>query len=131
MRTVTTPEDELADRADTFDRVVQERDVEGARAVLDEGYALVLVQPSPATMPSDRWLAVLPDYVVHAYDVQERIIDVDGDVAAILQRVEMTATVLGADRSGVFFLSDVWRRRDGDWRVWRRHSSPLSAGAIT
>ncbi len=82
-------------------------------------------------MPRDRWLAVLPDYVVHAYDVQERIIDVDGDVAAILQRVEMTATVLGADRSGVFFLSDVWRRRDGDWRVWRRHSSPLSAGAIT
>ena len=131
MRTVTTPEDELADRADTFDRVVQERDVEGARAVLDEGYALVLVQPSPATMPRDRWLALLPDYVVHAYDVQERIIDVDGDVAAILQRVEMTATVLGADRSGVFFLSDVWRRRDGEWRVWRRHSSPLSAGAIT
>ena len=131
MPTVTTPEDELADRADTFDKVVQERDVEGARAVLDEGYALVLVQPSPATMPRDRWLAVLPDYVVHGYDVQERIIDVDGDVAAILQRVEMTATVLGADRSGVFFLSDVWRRRDGDWRVWRRHSSPLSAGAIT
>lgn len=41
------------------------------------------------------------------------------------------ATVLGVDRSGRFVISDCWRRgADGKWRVWRRHSTPLSAGVM-
>jgi ketosteroid isomerase-like protein len=97
---------------------------------LDEDYELVLVQPSPASMPRSRWLEVLPDYVVHDYEVQEHVVDVDGDCAAVLQRVRMSATVLGEDRSGQFVISDVWRRRGGSWKVWRRHSTPLSAGKM-
>lgn len=54
----------------------------------------------------------------------------DGDYAAVLHRDRMRATVLGEDRSGVFVLSDVWRRRDERWRLWRRHSTPLGAGAM-
>jgi hypothetical protein len=42
----------------------------------------------------------------------------------------MKATVLGEDRSGLFVISDVWRRGEQGWRVWRRHSTPLSAGAL-
>ncbi len=91
--------------------------------VLDDDFALVLVQPAPAVMPRSRWLEVLPDYVVDAYDVEEAHVDVDGDTAAVLQRVRMTATVLGQDRSGVFVMSDIWRRGPDGWRVWRRHSS--------
>jgi ketosteroid isomerase-like protein len=78
----------------------------------------------------DRWLASLPDYIVHSYDVQEQLIDVDGDVAAVLCRAQMHATVGGVDRSGVFIVTDVWRRRDGKWRVWKRHSTPLTAGPV-
>jgi hypothetical protein len=40
----------------------------------------------------------------------------------------MHAIVLGEDRSGLFVISDVWRRRGGSWKVWRRHSTPLAAG---
>ena len=25
---------------------------------------------------------------------------------------------------------DVWRRRDGEWKIWRRHSTPLAAGQL-
>ena len=46
-----------------------------------------------------------------------------------LPGVRMTATVLGADRSGVFAISDVWRLRPVGWRVWRRHSTPATAGS--
>ena len=81
-------------------------------------------------MPRARWLEVLTDYVVHEYEVQEHVVDVDEDCAVVLQRVRMAATVLGEDRSGVFVISDVWRRRPAGWRIWRRHSTPLGAGAL-
>ena len=99
-----------------------------AAQVLDEDFALVLVQPQPAVMPGARWLEVLNDYVVHDWKVEEQVLHLDGDCAVVLQRVRMDATVLGEDRSGLFVMSDIWRQREGAWRVWRRHSTPLSAG---
>ena len=113
-----------------FQRCIAERDVEAAAVVLDADYALVLVQPVAAVVPKDRWLATLPDYLVHSYDVQEQFIDVDGDVATVLHRAKMHATVGGVDRSGVFIVTDIWRRRDGQWRIWKRHSTPLTAGPV-
>jgi hypothetical protein len=101
-----------------------------AESVLDDDYQLQLMQPSSAVMPRSRWLEVLPDYVVSEYEIQEQRVDIDGDVAVVLSKVRMTADVLGQDRSGVFVISDVWRQRDGVWRVWRRHSTPATAGDL-
>jgi hypothetical protein len=123
-------DNELLQRIDEFQRCIQDRDALAADRVLDEGYALVLVHPDRAVMPRERWLDVLPDYLVSHYEVHEMVMDVDGDCATVLQRVEMTATVLGEDRSGIFVVSDVWRRRDDGWRIWRRHSTPLAAGRM-
>jgi ketosteroid isomerase-like protein len=122
--------DELSAAMRRFDEAVQQRDLVAADEVLDEDYALVLVHPSAVHTPRASWLHLLPDYVVHSYIVEEQHIDQVGDVAAVLSRVRMRATVLGEDRSGLFVLTDVWRRREGGWRVWRRHSSPLSAGEL-
>ena len=122
-------DEELARRIDEFQRCIEARDRQAAELVLDEEYALLLVHPAPAEMPRLRWLEILPDYIVHGYETQERTVDVDGDCAAVLQRVLMSATVLGEDR-GLFAITDVWRRRQGEWRVWRRHSTPLAAGIM-
>jgi hypothetical protein len=123
-------EEDLATRMALFDRCVLERDRSLAEGVLDSAYALVLVQPTPAVMPREAWLAMLGDYVVHEYEVEEQHLALDGDSAAVLQRVRMRATVVGEDRSGHFVLSDMWRRRPDGWRVWLRHSTPLSAGSL-
>ncbi len=123
-------DDRLLAAISDFQNCIEKRDRAGAERVLDDEYRLVLVAPSKAVMPRDRWLDVLPDYIVHEYVVEEQIVDHDDAIAAVLQRVRMSATVLGEDRSGVFILSDVWRKRDGAWRVWRRHSTPLSAGSM-
>ena len=104
-----------------------ERDASLAREVLDDDYVLVLVHPAQATIPRERWLEVLEDYVVHEYEVLDHVVEVDGDCAAVLHRARMSATVLGEDRSGLFVISDIWRRRSGVWGVWRRHSTPLDA----
>ena len=122
--------DELAARMTTLDKCITERDVDLARTVLDDDYMLIIAQPKLVTMPRDRWLEVLPDYAVHGYALEAQHVDVDGDLAAVLQKVSMQATVLGHDRSGVFVISDIWRLRDADWRIWRRHSTPFSAGSM-
>ena len=122
--------DDLATAMDGFRQCILTRDRALAETVLDDDYALVLVQPARAVMPRSRWLDVLADYVVHRYEVEESVLDVADDLAVDLHRDRMEATVLGEDRSGVFVITDVWRRRDGAWRVWRRHSSPLSAGRL-
>ena len=113
-----------------FEKVVIHRDAELAETVLHPEYALVLVQPALVVMPRARWLEVLPDYLVTDYEVEAAHLDVLDRYATQLQRVRMTATVLGADRSGLFVISDVWLWEGGEWRVWRRHSTPLAAGAM-
>ncbi len=111
-----------------FQACIETRDRALAEAILDEDFALVLVHPAVAVMPRERWLAVLPDYVVRSLHVAESVIDVAGDVAVVLHRDEMSATVLGEDRSGTFVITDIWQLREAGWRIWRRHSTPLAAG---
>ncbi|MEP7035656.1 MAG: nuclear transport factor 2 family protein [Dermatophilaceae bacterium] len=121
---------ELLERAAQFQECIERRNAVAAHEVLDRDYALVLVHPARVMVPRDQWLAMLPDYVVHSYRVEEQVADVDEDCATILLRVRMQATVMGQDRSGTFVLTDVWRRRADGWRIWRRHSTPLAAGVM-
>lgn len=108
-------DEQLMRQIEEFQRCIAARDVRGAEAVLDDDYALMLVHPARAVMPRGRWLEVLPDDLVPPYEVHERVVDRDGDCATVLHRVEMTATVLDEDRSGLFVITDVCGgvRRDG------------------
>lgn len=124
-------ESEVLERADACQQAIEARDVDGVSDFLHEDYALVLVHPAQAIVRRADWLRLLPDYVVHGYTVLLRTVAVDGDLAMVLHSAEQHATVAGTDRSGVFVISDCWRRgADGAWRMWRRHSTPLAAGAM-
>lgn len=120
----------LLQRSLDWDRALATRDEALAREVLHPDFALEIVQPVRSVMRRDVWLEVLADYVVHEWQVEERVVDLTDDVAAVLQRVSMRATVMGEDRSGIVVVSDVWRCLDGRWVVWRRHSTPLMAGGL-
>ena len=120
----------LQDQLANFEAVVLRRDVELAESVLHADYALVRVQPELGVMHRARWLEVLPEYHVHEYEVETEQLDVAASCASLLQRVRMRATVLGEDRSGIFVISDVWLSEADGWRVWRRHSTPMTAGAM-
>ena len=122
--------DDLEQRMDALERCIGERDVAAAEGILAEEFALVFAHPAAAVVPRQAWLTVLPDYIVHSNDIEAQTIDIDGDWAAVLHVHRMNATVQGQDRSGLFVISDVWRRRDGTWRLWRRHSTPLTAGSL-
>jgi hypothetical protein len=123
-------ENDLLERWRGWQRTIEERDVEAAGRYLDDDFALQLVVPQSAVVSRAQWLATLPEYVVSSYSVDEHIVDIDGGLGVVLHRARMQATVFGRDRSGAFVITDVWRRRDGVWMVWRRHSTPLEAGLM-
>ena len=123
-------EQTILDRADAWQRAIEARDAEAADAILAEDYALVVTHPEPVVMPREEWLRLLPDYDVRGYEIHHRSVEVRDGVASVVQRVEMDALVAGVDRSGLFVLVDIWVDAGGAWRVWRRHSTPLSAGAM-
>ncbi|MEO6942699.1 MAG: hypothetical protein ABI124_06710 [Terrimesophilobacter sp.] len=112
-----------------YERCVLDRDLQLADSVLHPDYALVTTNPTLMVMPRANWLALLPDYIVHSWNVGESLLDVSDGTAVSFQRIDMGATVLGTDRSGPFIITDVWLREE-DWRVWRRHSTAVTAGAL-
>jgi hypothetical protein len=121
---------ELLARAALWDQAIRDRDESRAGQFLAPGFAHEQVEPVRTVMSRDVWLEMLADYVVHEWTVEEQIVDLDGDVAAVLRWVRMRTTVMGEDRSGVCVITDLWRRDGGEWRVWRRHSTPLSPGRL-
>jgi ketosteroid isomerase-like protein len=131
MLCAVSDESDVLSRAAAWQVAIETRDLAAADDVLHRDYALVLVVPRPVVMMREEWLRLLPDYVVHGYEIHEQTAHVAGDTAAVLSLATQDATVLGADRSGRFVLSDIWLRDgDGVWRVWRRHSTPASAGEM-
>ncbi len=124
-------EEDIVARADAWQRAIEARDQEAAADILTSDYALVVTHPEVLVMPREVWLRVLPDYDVRAYEIEHRNVDVRGDMGVVVQRVDMNAVVNGADRSGIFVLVDLWVDDGEAWRVWRRHSTPLSAGSIS
>lgn len=102
-----------------------------AAEYLHQDFALVLVHPAATTVVRDEWLRTLPDYLVSRWEVRRSVLDVYDNTATHLQLIDMNAEVFGVDRSGLFAISDVWIRDEQDvWRVWRRHSTPLTAGPM-
>lgn len=106
------------------------RDTIAVLPFMDDDFNLVVLFPTLARVTRPEWLATLPDYVISAWVTKISEWDVSDDLAIHTHLVDMTAIVLGADRSGPFTMTDVWRRSGGFWRIWRRVSTPLSSGDI-
>lgn len=106
------------------------------RAVLEEtlapDFALVVLASPRRRLDRADWLATAcTRYTCSLFryrDVQVRDL---GAVAVMSSIAEFTAEIDGIDRSGAFFLTDVWRRAaDGRWQVCARYSAhPEPAGA--
>jgi hypothetical protein len=117
---------DLTRAIDALDRAVLERDQDLAGTLLDPEFAQVSVTPSPSSLSRDSWLHLLDDNRPDDYEVLERFIDLDVDTAAVLQQVRMRAIREGEPAAGsaVEIVTDIWRLRGGEWRIWRRHSTP-------
>ena len=110
------------------------------RATLEDSlapdYALIVSAMPGRRMDRALWLATCDYYRCTSFryrDVQVR--ELAPGLAVLSAIAEQQAEMNGVDRSGAFFLTDVWRREpDGDWRVCARYSShpePVTASSET
>ena len=106
------------------------------RAVLEESLALDFALTVSA-MPERRmdralWLATCDTYRCSSFTYRGVQVRELGPGIAVMSAIADQQARLGeVDRSGSFFLTDVWRLEpDGQWRVCARYSShPEPAGA--
>ena len=62
-------------------------------------------------------------YVLHEFRFDELTVREYGEVAVVSSRYTQKATVGGRDRSGEFFLTDIWVKTGERWQVSARYSS--------
>ena len=67
-------DEDLAHCIEGFEHCTYVRDHEAAETLLHVDFALVLVHPAPAVIDRQRWMEMLGDYLVHSWEVEERII---------------------------------------------------------
>lgn len=100
-------------------------------ALMAPDYALIVSSAPERRMDRQTWLATCERYRCTAFayrDVQVRDL---GGLAVMSAIADQVATLDGADRSGAFWLADLWRPGGAEgWQVCSRYSGwPEPAGA--
>ena len=116
-------EDEVRAAANELCAAIERRDVTAADRLLGAEYALRA--QGLGEMPRAQWIAALPEYVVHSYELSDIRIDMYGETGLMRSRYKQDATVFGKDRSGAMLMTDVWVKRDGRCQLVARHTSMI------
>lgn len=92
--------------------------------VTDDFFVTIAVQGMPIQVTQrEPWLSVMPNYEILEMTLDDIRATVYGDVAVVTLLWTQRARVSGGERSGTFFITDIWRKIGTDWRVAERHSS--------
>lgn len=122
----------VLDRSTRWMQAWVDQDRSALEDSLAHDYALIVSANPTQRMDRARWLSTCDIYVALSFryrDVQVR--ELAPGLAVMSSVADQKASLNGVDRSGSFFLVDVWRlEADGQWRVCSRYSShPEPAGA--
>ena len=138
---VSAMSDELRDLITTFTtlenmfaRGYQEKNISVLEALLAPEYALTVSARPSDPIPRSEWLALLPKYNVRRFEIrgiQVRCLQLARagpcELAAVSSINKQDADVGGQDRSGEFFIVDIWAQRSGKWMVLSRYSGRTEA----
>lgn len=100
-----------------------DQDLAALDRFLAPDYTLVIGNAPANIVSRAEWLSMIPRYVCTRFayrDVQCRALDGLVLMSAI---AEQQASVDGIDRSGRFFVTDIWRRHGDGWQVAARYST--------
>lgn len=126
--------EQFTELENAFARGYREKDVAFLEQLLAQEYALtVSARPSDPISRSE-WLSLIPSYNVTSFEirgVQVRCLRESEpgscEIAAVSSVNKQVASVGGQDRSGEFFIVDIWARRNGRWVVTSRYSGRTEA----
>lgn len=94
-------------------------------------FVTIAVEGAPIrTTRRELWLASMPHYEIIEMALGDFLVNIYENVAVVNLTWTQRARVRGGERSGTFFITDIWHKTADGWRVAQRHSSrPESANA--
>ena len=113
---------ELVRRSSEWVEAIRRGDSETLELMLAEEFVLV----GPARQLSrDELLAAAGKgaYVIEGFGYDEIEVELYGDTAMLSSRYHQTARFGERDVSRVYFVTDIWVRRDTRWQLVRRHAT--------
>ncbi|HEX9421716.1 MAG TPA: nuclear transport factor 2 family protein [Pyrinomonadaceae bacterium] len=124
VATTAGAEQELKRLSVAWMQAWKERDRATLERLLAEDFVLVLSASTQRPVSRARWLEMaLSGYTCESFEYMSQNVRLLGDTAIVASVYTQKASVAGQDRSGEFFLTDVWQQRGGRWQVVARYSS--------
>lgn len=97
--------------------------------ILAPDYTLTVSSLPSQAVTRDRWIELVERFTAESFEYRDMSVRLIGDVAVVSSIGRAVGgQVDGSDRSFPFFLTDVWVKRDGRWRVAARYSSIPETG---
>ena len=119
-----TDVEEFRNLEETWSQAIRAQDIPKLESFLAADYTLTVAQPKGLSFTSRaEWLNNISIYKLHEFNFKEITVRRYGAVAVVSSFYTQRATVNGRDRSGDAFLTDVWVKVDGKWKVSARYSS--------
>jgi Domain of unknown function (DUF4440) len=119
--------EELRRVEQNLSNAILHRDAEALDRLVGPEYTLRLSDAPQASVPRANWMANTLNRVkaesVDLRDCTARKLADDLAVVSLLH--DHKATIDGRNFSGVFYLVDFWKKRDGTWQIIARYSSPV------
>ena len=118
--------DEVTALERRFQAAVADRDLAVLEELLAAEFTLTTGRAAAPVRTRAEYLELTAaSYVIEGWEFEELDVVPLGDAALVRARYRQRGSMDGADRTGVFLLTDVWTERDGRPQLVTRHSSAL------
>ena len=118
--------DEVTALERRFQAAVADRDLAVLEELLAAEFTLTTGRAAAPVRTRAEYLELTgTSYVIEGWEFEELDVVPLGDAALVRARYRQRGSMDGADRTGVFLLTDVWTERDGRPQLVTRHSSAL------
>jgi len=109
-----------------FQAAVADRDLAVLEGLLAPEFTLTTGRSAAPVLTRAEYLELTAgSYVIEGWEFEELDVVPLDDVALVRARYRQRGSMDGADRTGVFLLTDVWAERGGRPQLVARHSSAL------
>ena len=103
---------------------LRHRDFTTCEHLLSTGYFFTDGQGQRLRIASKKlWLDLARTYDIVEFTFDDARVRVYGETAVVTMLATEHAKVAAQDRTVQYFITDIWRKEDGAWRVAERHSS--------
>jgi Domain of unknown function (DUF4440) len=125
-RTVTI----FSDLETSLMKAVQNKDTDTLKRLAADDFEVRRSSAPAQPIPIDDWLArELPNYDLSEFQISDMAVHMFGEnTASVSMRYQQKAKVNGKDRSGSFFIVDLWTKQGNDWRLRVRYAAPAELG---